>query len=679
MPKAPIAMIKDTVFKEHGMERVDPYYWLNKKEDSTVLNYLNDENDYLKKIMVPTEALQEEIHNEITGRIQKDEETVPFFNNGYWYYTRYVESGEYPLKCRKKQTLDADEEIIIDGNELAKGCSFFRIGDWEVSPDNKKIAYSTDTIGRRKYDIYFKNLETGKMYSDVISTTSGSSTWANDNKTLFFSTIDKTTLRSDKIQKYTLGDSTAAQEVYFESDDTFETYCYKTLSRKYIVIASSSSLTNSFQLIDADDPNREPRVFSPRVRDHKYDFTHQDDKFYIRSNLNAINFRIMMTDDQSTGIENWQEVTAHSEDTLIETIFALKNYLIVEERTNGLNQIKIWNTENNEVSYLPFEEETYLAYTTANYDYESIELRYKYQSMTTPGSIFDYNLENKQKQLKKTDPVLGGHDPSQYETKRIFAGARDGTMVPISMVYKKDTPINGTSPLLLYGYGSYGSTIDPYFSISRLSLLDRGFIFAIAHVRGGQMMGRQWYEDGKLLKKKNTFNDFIDCGKYLTANNICSADNMYASGGSAGGLLVGAVINMEPDLFKGVLAAVPFVDVVTTMLDTSIPLTTGEYDEWGNPNIKEYYDYMLSYSPYDNVAAQNYPNLLITTGLHDSQVQYFEPAKWAAKLRANKTDNNTLLLSTNMDAGHGGASGRYQKYKEVALEYAFILNLVESK
>ncbi|MFY0626358.1 MAG: S9 family peptidase [Reichenbachiella sp.] len=675
----PVAMIKDTVFKEHGIQRVDNYYWLNQREDSSVLDYLNAENEYTKNVMAPTDSLQSKIYKEIVGRIKKDDASVPFFTNGYWYYTRYVKGGEYPLKCRKKETLEAKEEIMLDGNKMAEGKSFFQIGSWEVSPDNKTLMYCTDTVGRRMYTIQFKDLMTGEVYEDYIENNDGSMAWADDNKTIFYATQDPETLRSDRIFRYQLGDVKSKQEIFNETDDTFGTYCYRTLSGKFIVIGSYSTLTSDFKILKANDPLGEFKSFSPRKMGHEYSFSHREGKFYIRSNDQAENFKLMVVEDDKTEIENWKELIPHRPETLLENELVFKHYMILQERTNGLNKISIWNLNTNQQHYIEFAEEAYLASIQSNYNYESTQVRYNYQSMTTPGSVLDYDITTKVSTLKKQTEILGGFDPSNYETKRLYGEARDGTKVPISLVYKKGTKTDGSNPLLLYGYGSYGSTLDPYFSVSRLSLLDRGFVFAIAHVRGSQMLGRSWYEDGKLLKKKNTFYDFIDCGKYLIKEGYSSPDKLFASGGSAGGLLMGAVVNMAPDLFRGVTADVPFVDIMTTMMDASIPLTTGEYDEWGNPNEKEYYEYMLSYSPYDNVVAQDYPNMLVVTALHDSQVQYFEPAKWVAKLRALKTDNNKLLLFTNMDAGHGGASGRYQVYKEIALQYAFYLDLLGIK
>ena len=669
----------EKVFKEHDNTRIDNYYWLNQREDSAVLDYLMAENDYLDKVMGHTNVFQEKLYEEIVGRIKKDDSSVPAYKNGYWYYTKYVEGGEYPIYCRKEGSLEAEEQIMLDGNEMATGHSFFRITRPRVSPDNKMLVYGVDTVSRRKYTLHFKNLSTGETLDENIPITGGSAQWANDNKTIFFATKDDKTLRTDRVHRYQVGSPDSKEEVYYETDNTFSIGVGKTLSGKYLAIASYSTLSSELRILAADNPQGEFQIFAEREADHLYSIAHHEDQFYIVSNKDAKNFRVMSTSENATNSENWQEVIAHRPETLIEDVTAFKNYMVIEERTNALNQIRIINLTSNDEHYIQFDEQAYMAYTTGNREYNSNTLRFGYQSMTTPGSTYDYNMESKERELKKRVEVIGDFDPANYVTERIFANARDGVKVPVTMVYRKGMKKDGTNPTLLYAYGSYGSTTDPYFSSVRLSLLDRGFVYAVAHVRGGQMMGREWYEDGKMFNKKNTFYDFIDCGKYLIEEGYTASDQLFAMGGSAGGLLMGAIINFEPEIFKGVVAAVPFVDVITTMLDESIPLTSGEWDEWGNPNIKEQYDYMLSYSPYDNVEAKDYPNLLVTAGLHDSQVQYFEPAKWVAKLRELKTDDNILVFSTNMEAGHGGASGRYERYKITALEYAFILDLAGIK
>lgn len=673
--EAPKATKIEKVFNEHGQTRIDNYYWLNQREDTAVLNYLNAENDYQDKVMAHTNAFQEKLFDEIVGRIKKDDSSVPTYKNGYWYYVKYVKGGEYPVYCRKEGNLDAEEQIMLDGNEMAKGHTFFALAGTSVSPDNKILVYGIDTVSRRKYTLHFKNLETGETLDENIPITSGRATWANDNKTIFFATKDEETLRTDRIHRYQVGSPDSKEQVYYEADNTFSIGVGKTLSGKYLAIASYSTLSSEYRILAADNPQGEFQIFAEREEDHLYDIVHHEDQFYILSNKGAKNFKIMSTSEDATASENWQEVISHRPETLVEGITTFKNYMVIEERTNALNQIRIINFTNNEEYYIQFDEQAYMAYTTGNREYNATTLRFGYQSMTTPASTYDYNMDSKERELKKQQEVIGDFDPANYVTERVFATARDGAQVPMTMVYRKGMKKDGSNPALLYAYGSYGSTMDPYFSSVRLSLLDRGFVYAVAHVRGGQMMGREWYEDGKMFNKKNTFYDFIDCGKFLVEEGYAAKDELFAMGGSAGGLLMGVIVNVDPDLFKGVVAAVPFVDVVTTMLDESIPLTSSEWDEWGNPNIKEQYEYMLSYSPYDNVEAKNYPNLLVTAGLHDSQVQYFEPAKWVAKLRELKTDNNILVFKTNMEAGHGGASGRFERYKITALEYAFMLDL----
>ncbi|MDX1463195.1 MAG: S9 family peptidase, partial [Marinirhabdus sp.] len=585
---------------------------------------------------------------------------------------------DYPIYSRKKGSLDAKEEIMFNVNEMAEGHEYYNLNGINVSPDNKWVAFGVDTVSRRKYTLHIKNLETGAILKEAIPVTTGGSTWANDSKTLFYTKKDEQTLRSDRIFKHVKGTDYKQDELVFtEEDETFGTYVYKTKSHKYLVIGSYSTLTSEFQVLNADTPNGKFKVFQPRTRGLEYNIAHFDDAFYIVTNLdNATNFKLMKTPETKTNLENWVEVIPHRDSVYLEDIDIFKEYLVVSERQNGLNKIHIQRWDGTEDYYLPFESETYTASPTQNIEFDTKILRYAYNSLGTPASVIDFNMETREKEVKKQTEVLGGKfDPANYVEKRVWATAADGTKIPVSMIYRKGMKKDGSNPLLQYGYGSYGATIDPYFSSVRLSLLDRGFIYAIAHVRGGQYLGRQWYENGKLLTKKNTFTDFIDVSKFLIAEGYTSPDHLYAQGGSAGGLLMGAVVNMAPELYNGVIAAVPFVDVVTTMLDDSIPLTTGEYDEWGNPNDKEYYDYMKSYSPYDNVKKQAYPNMYVTTGLHDSQVQYWEPAKWVAKLRELKTDDNVLLLDTNMEAGHGGASGRFEGLKEVAKNYAFLLDL----
>jgi len=684
--EAPVAKKEAKELTIHGDTRIDNYYWMkltdeqkNAKEldaqTTDVVNFLNAENDYTKAKLKHTESFQEKLYNEIVGRIKQDDESVPYKDNGYFYITRYEEGNEYPIYSRKKENLDAKEEIMLNANELAKDYDYFNATGLSVSPNNKILSYGEDTLSRRIYTIKFKNLETGEMVEDIIPNTTGRAVWANDNKTLFYSVKDET-LRSYKIFKHTMGTDAAKDvEVFHEKDETFGTFVYKTKSDKYIVIGSYQTLSSEYRILDADNPNGQFKVFQPRERKLEYDLAHFNDKFYVRTNMDAKNFRLMETPENATGKENWKEVIANRDDVLLEGMDIFKDYLVLSERKAGITNIRVrpWTGEEH---YIEFKDEAYLTYTSVNPQFDTEILRIGYTSMTTPNSTFDYNMRSKDMKLLKETEVVGDFDSNNYKSERMFATARDGQKVPISLVYRKGTKLDGTSPLLLYAYGSYGNSMDPYFSSVRLSLLDRGFVYAIAHIRGGEEMGRWWYEDGKLLKKKNTFTDFIDCGKYLVDNKYAAEDKLFAMGGSAGGLLMGAVVNMEPEMWQGVVAAVPFVDVISTMLDESIPLTTGEFDEWGNPKEKEYYDYIKSYSPYDNVEAKSYPNMLVTTGYHDSQVQYWEPAKWVAKLREMKTGENTLLLHTNMEAGHGGASGRFARLKETALEYAFFLDLV---
>lgn len=684
--KGPIAKKIPEALTIHNDTRIDNYFWMRLSDEQKnaetpdeqtkdVLDYLNAENDYLKEAMVHTEKLQKTVYDEIVGRIKKDDQSVPVKDNGYSYYSRFEEGGDYRLYCRKKIGSDK-EEIMLNGPEMAEGHAYFGFGSRSVSPDNKLLSYGIDTISRRRYTIYFKNLESGELLPDKLENTTGGTTWANDNKTVFYTTKDPETLRSNKIYKHLLGTSQSEDIlVYEEKDETFSCGIYKSKSKKYLFIWNSQTLSTEFHYLDANDPDGDWSVVQPREKDLEYDVSHYNDHFYIRTNLDAENFRLVKTPVDATTKENWTDVIPHSEERFLEGVDIFKNYLVVSERINGLMALRVkpWKGEEH---YIEFNDPAYVAYTTSNVDFDTNVLRYEYTSLTTPNSTFDYNMETKEQVLLKQEEVL---DPefssSNYISERIYATATDGTKIPISLVYKKEIEKNENTPLLLYSYGSYGSSSEPYFSSSRLSLLDRGFVYAIAHIRGGQEMGRYWYEDGKLLNKKNTFTDFINAGEFLVQEGYTSSDHLYAYGGSAGGLLMGAIANMKPELWNGIIAAVPFVDVVSTMLDETIPLTTFEFDEWGNPKIEEYYHYMKSYSPYDNVEAKDYPNILITTGYWDSQVQYWEPAKWIAKLRELKTDDNLLLMDCNMDVGHGGASGRFERYEREALIYSFMLDL----
>ncbi|RKS13936.1 MULTISPECIES: S9 family peptidase [unclassified Flavobacterium] len=678
----PVAKIIPKSLEKHNETRIDNYFWLNDRENPEVIDYLNKENTYYDAMTAHTKDFQKELFEEMKGRIKEDDQSVPYLYNGYYYITRFEKGQDYPIYSRKKGSLSANEEILFNCNDLAKGHSYFQLGGLSVSPDNKFASFGIDIVGRRIYTIQIKNLETGEILSDKIENATGNSVWANDNKTIFYTRQDKVTLRSDKVFKHKLSTDAADDVLVFnEKDDTFNVSVSKEKSRKYIVIGSGSTLTTEYRILNSDTPDGEFVVFQPRVRGLEYSISHFGDSFYILTNKDkATNFKLMKTPENATAKENWKDIIAHRKDVLLEDIEIFRNYLVVEERSNGLNHIRIMPWSGAGEYYLPFGSETYNAYTTTNVDFDTDILRYSYQSLATPSSVIDFNMKTKEKEIKKEQEVLGGKfDKNNYIEERVWATATDGTKVPISLVYRKGLKKDGNNPLLLYAYGSYGVTMDTYFSSTRLSILDRGFVFAIAHIRGGEDLGRQWYEDGKLLKKKNTFTDFIDCSKFLIQEKYTSPKHLYAEGGSAGGLLMGAVVNMAPELYNGVIAQVPFVDVITTMLDDTIPLTTGEYDEWGNPNVKKYYDYMLSYSPYDNVKAQKYPNMFVSTGLHDSQVQYWEPAKWVAKLRTQKTNDTVLYLNTNMDAGHGGASGRFEALKELAKEYSFLLDLEEIK
>ena len=676
--KPPLAKIIPTTLEKFDDVRTDNYFWLNDRENPEVIDYLNKENQYYQEMTAHTKAFQKELFEEMKARIKEDDQSVPYLYNGYYYITRFEIGSNYPIYSRKKGSLSANEEIMFNCNELAKGHKYFQLGGLSVSSNNQFVAFAVDTIGRRIYKVQIKNLITGEIFADTIENTSGDSTWANDNHTLFYTRQDEKTLRSDKVFKHKLNTATANDIlVYFEKDDTYSVEVTKEKSKKYIVISSSSTMTTEFRILLADNPEGEFTIFQKRVRGLEYDIAHFGEHFYVLTNKDeAINFKLMKTPELATAKDNWVDIIAHREEVLIEDIDIFRDFLVVTERFNGLNSIRIMPWSGEGEYYLPFESETYTAYTSTNVDFDTDILRYGYQSMATPSSIIDFNMKTKAKEVMKEQEVLGGKfDKNNYTEERIWATATDGTKVPISMVYRKELKKDGSNPLLQYAYGSYGYSMDATFSSTRLSLLDRGFIFAIAHIRGGEDLGRQWYEDGKLLKKKNTFTDFIDCSKFLITEKYTSPSHLYAEGGSAGGLLMGVIANRAPELYNGIIAQVPFVDVITTMLDDTIPLTTGEYDEWGNPNVKKYYDYMKSYSPYDNVKAQKYPTMYISTGLHDSQVQYWEPAKWVAKLRALKTDSNVIYLDTNMDAGHGGASGRYEALKELAKEFTFLLDL----
>jgi oligopeptidase B len=630
--------------------------------------------------MALAKGLEEKLFEEIKARIKQTDMSVPYSRDGYFYYTRFDEGKEYPIYARKKGALDQPEEIVLNGNELAAGHDFFSIGGWAVSSGQNIVAYAVDTQGRRIHTVHFKDLSTGELLPDVLPEVTENLAWANDNRTLFYAKQDPATLRAFQIYRHALGTDWRDDKLVFEeSDETFSVWVFKTKSKKFLMIVSSQTLSQEYRYLDADDPHGEFKIFLPRQRAHEYHLGHFQDRFLIRSNDGAKNFRLMATPLDRTGKENWREIVAHREDVYLSDFDVFKDYLVLEERARGLTQIRVIPWAGGADHYLEFSEPAYRAHLGMNPELDTATLRFEYTSMKTPLTIYDYDMNTRQRALLKQEEVLGGFDENNYITERLYARAADGAEIPLSIVYRKGLRKNGQNPLLLYGYGAYGFSIDAAFASPRLSLLDRGFVYAIAHIRGGQELGRRWYEEGRLLNKKNTFTDFIACAEFLVHEKFTNPQKLFAMGRSAGGLLMGAIVNMRPDLFKGVVAEVPFVDAVTTMLDPSIPLTTGEYDEWGNPGQREYYDYMLSYSPYDNVEAKAYPHLLVTGGLHDSQVQYWEPAKWAAKLRDLKTDDNRLLLKTNMDAGHGGATGRFRRHRETAFSYAFLLDLAGIK
>ncbi|AGC78625.1 S9 family peptidase [Nonlabens dokdonensis] len=679
--KAPIAKKIAHVHDKHGHQRIDNYHWMTQRDAPEVMDYLKSENAYYEKVTEHTNEMKEQLFEEIKGRIKEDDESVPYLLNGYWYISKMKTGESYPYYYRRKDG-EEKEELLFNVNEMAIGHDYYKLTSINISPNNKMLAYGIDTKGRREYTIFIKNLETGETLDQNLELTTGGSVWANDNETLFFTRKDPQTLRANKIFKYKIGAPATENELVFEEkDEIFNCFVYKTLSERFIMIKSSATLSDEVRFIDADFPDSTFKIVQERQDVMEYSVSHYQDSFYIMTNKDgATNFKVMKTAIETPEMENWQDFIAHDKEVLLEDFDLFEDYFVISDRFNGLNRIRIKAWDNTVDYFLPFENETYTAFTSANFQFQTKKLRYNYNSMTLPPSVIEFDMETREEVILKTQPI---EDPNfnadDYQSERIWATAKDGVKVPISLVYKKDLIKEEGNPLLQYSYGSYGHTIDPYFSISRLSLLDRGFIFAIAHVRGGEYLGREWYEDGKMFSKRNTFTDFIACSEYLIQEKYTSASQLYASGGSAGGLLMGAIINMAPHLYNGILSAVPFVDVVTTMLDDSIPLTTGEYDEWGNPNNKDSYDYMLSYSPYDQVKEQDYPNMLVTTGYHDSQVQYWEPAKWVAKLREKKKDNNLLLFKTDLASGHSGASGRYDALKEVAIDFAFLLDLENRK
>ena len=679
-PVPPVALVKPKELKMGANVRTDNYYWLNERTNPQVISYLEAENAYYDKVMAPVQGLEEQLYQEMKGRIKEQDESVPYRDNGYYYYVRYEKGGEYPIYCRKKGDLKATEEVLLNANRMGQGKTYFQVGGYEISDNNQLMAYSVDTVSRRLYTLRFKDLKTGKDYPEAIPNISGNAVWAADNKTVFYAKKDVTTLLPYQLYRHTLGtDPKQDKLIYEEKDNTFGLGLGRSKSKKYVFLVLGSSLSNELRYLDAATPTAEFKTFLPREKDHLYDVEHLGDQFYVRTNWQAPNYRLMVTPVSNTAKSAWKDVIPAREDAFIDNFELFRDYLVVNERKEGLRQLRIMNLKNKQDQYLKFDEPAYTATISVNPELNTPVLRYSYSSLTTPPSTYDYDMATHKTTLLKQQAVVGSFKKEDYVTERAFVKARDGAMVPISIVYKKGFKKDGTAPLLQYAYGSYGYSQDPTFSAARLSLLDRGFAYVLCHIRGGQEMGRAWFENGRMLHKKNSFTDFIDCSEYLIQQKYTSPQKLFAYGASAGGLLMGAVVNMRPDLYKGVMAGVPFVDVVTTMLDESIPLTTGEYDQWGNPNEQQSYDYMLSYSPYDNVKAQAYPNLLVTTGLHDSQVQYFEPAKWVAKLRTMKTDQNLLLLHTDMAAGHGGASGRFKSLHDTARQFAFMMLVLRMK
>ena len=669
----PIAQKHAHIHSIHGDERLDNYYWLRERENSEVIAYLEAENQYTAAMMKHTESLQADLYKEMLSRIQETDLSVPSRKDNYYYYTRTEEGKAYGIFCRKEGSLDASEEILLDQNQLAEGHEYFAVGVLSVSPNHQILAYSIDTTGAEKYTLYFLNLNTREVYPESIPDTYYSFVWANDNQTVFYTKVDSAN-RPDRLLRHSLEDAVENDVlVYQETDEAYFLSVGKTASDAYLILSLGSMVTSEVYYLDADRPTDSFQIFQPRSTGIEYSLTHHGDYFYITTNEGAINFKLMKTPVNNTSKENWQTVIPHREEIYLLATEAFIDHLIIDEMEDGIPKLRVYKFSTGEEHYVSFPESVYGLGGASNPEFNTNIFRFSYTSFVTPNSIFDYNLDTKGRELKKETPVLGGYDHTQYISERLYATASDGTAIPISLVYKKGIKKNGANPFLLTGYGSYGFHYTVNFSSIRLSLLNRGVVYAIAHIRGGSEKGRKWYEEGKLLHKKNTFTDFISCAEHLIQDQWTSPQHLAINGGSAGGLLMGAVLNMRPDLFKIVIADVPFVDVVTTILDPSLPLTVIEWEEWGNPQQKTDYDYMKSYSPYDNVTAQNYPHLLITAGLNDPRVAYWEPAKWTAKLRDLKTDNNLLLLKTNMDAGHGGASGRYEQLKETAFEYAFLL------
>ncbi len=673
-PDYPVAEKRPMELERHGHVRVDDYFWLNQRDNPEVIAYLEAENAYTDRLMAGYEGLRERLVQEMAARIKEDEMTAPYRDGEYYYYVRYEAGKDYPIYCRRKGSLEADEEVLLDVNAIAGDETYFSVRGVEVSPDHSILVYGVDTRGRRLYDLRFIDLETGEHLDDRIEDVTAIHEWANDSRTIVYVRQDPETLRFHQVYTHTLGGD-ADDLIYEEEDETFSVFVDKSLSDRFIYLTIFSTLSTEVRYVPADDPRGEQSVFLPRETEHEYFVTDGKDRFFVMSNDGATNFQLLEAPLDDTSKSAWKVVVPHRNDVLLEGVDVFAGHIVVNGKSGGIERMEVIDRNDGSMHEIAFDEAAFQVWSSTNVDYDSTVFRYGYESMTRPDSVYDYDLVNRTSTQVWQTEILGGFDPGNYQSERLFAEARDGTQVPVSLVYRKGIAMDGSNPLLQYGYGSYGSSIPPFFDRELLSLLDRGFVFAIAHIRGGSEMGRQWYYDGRQQKKMNTFTDFIDVSKFLIKEGYTSPEHLYARGGSAGGLLMGVVVNLAPELYNGVTTRVPFVDVVTTMLDESIPLTSSEWDEWGDPREKDDYEYMLSYSPYDQVSRQDYPNMLVTTGLHDSQVQYWEPAKWVAKLRDYKTDDNVLMLKTDMEAGHSGKTGRFQSLEDDALYYAFFLDL----
>lgn len=681
--RPPVAEAQPYTVESPNGNRIDEYYWLrdDERKDPQVIAYLEAENAYKDAMLAPIRQLKQQLNEEIVARIKQDDASVPYRKGGYWYYTRYETGQEYPIYARRKGSMDSPERILLNVNEMAKGKDFFQVDDVAVSPDARMLAWAEDEVGRRQYVIKVKNLETGEVLPTRIENAEDNIEWAADSRTFLYVEKDPVTLLGYKVRKHQLGTEPKSDPLVWEqTDESFYTSVAKTKDDKYLLIGTQSTVSSEYWYADAADPTLEFELFLERERDHEYQVEHFENRWIVRTNWQAKNFKVVEVDrGDEANRSKWRDLIAHNPEGFVHGFDLFRSFMAVEERSGGLRKIRIRPWDGSRESFITADEPTYTTGLAQNEEIDTDVVRYVYTSLTTPRTTYDYDTRRGVQVLLKRDPVLGDFDPARYASEFVWATARDGTKVPVSIVYRRDTPRDGTAPLLQYGYGSYGLTMDPTFSIPNLSLLDRGFIYAIAHIRGGQEMGRAWYENGKLLNKMNTFTDFIDVTRWLVANRYADPRRIFARGGSAGGLLMGAIVNLAPQDYRGIVSLVPFVDVLTTMLDESIPLTTNEFDEWGNPKLKPYYDYIGKYSPYDNIERKAYPAIYIGTGLWDSQVQYWESAKYVARLRARKTDSNPLIFRTNMEAGHGGKSGRLERFEEVAEQWAFIIDQAQQR